>query len=328
MEAIKLFERMTLAAKAIGALKTIATDEEFRFFLNRLGLRQVETPAPADLAAPQPIESPSVQTEKPAAVMSPPAEPASNAAPTLPVLLPARTPEGLPPQPRLVRRPVPPPSGDFAAKIKSAAVKLGLEDPDPLSRLRKAVADTESRGSEYWDHLREATIAAIKEGGLAEADWQALKEKMKINLFLRENRGVFISGCPKEILTGLLLDLDGLSGLVARIGNEVNENKASVHRIAFIIESCIRVGAEAEPLLQESVRVVRRMRQRKFIGPEHWLIKKIERIEGFKNGNNHKPEEETAGESAEEAAPATAPADQPSDEELERAPTEKDFAVA
>ena len=101
-------------------------------------------------------------------------------------------------------------------------------------------------------------------------------KKMKHNLFFTGGKAeLFINRCPKEKLTHLLLDQDGLTGLVAQIRAEEYENKSSAYRIAFILDASKKVGSDAKVLVENCKHAVNRMKQRGFIPADHWLVGKV-----------------------------------------------------
>lgn len=172
--------------------------------------------------------------------------------------------------------PKPPANGDFAAKINGATVQLELEDKSLLGRFRKVLADWVSKGIEYWNLCREVTEDALRGADLTDPDWDLLVEKMKHNLFFTGGKAeLFINRCPKEKLAHLLLDQDGLTGLVAQIRAEEYENKSSAYRIAFILDASIKVGHEAETLRINCMHAVNHMEQLGFIPSNHWLVRKV-----------------------------------------------------
>lgn len=190
-----------------------------------------------------------------------------------PKTAPARVPQGIQPRPKLATPT--PVNGDFAAKLNGAAKKLGFEDKSPLVQFRKTFSEV-GFGRDYWDLCRELTARVLSRGLLKEeADWHLLAGKMKSNLFFNGKDGeTFIAQCPKDILSDLVIGLDGLSGLVEKIRTETVFNPPSTYRLSFVIDMCLKVGKEAEVVLENCKHVVNRMKQRKFISAEHSLVKK------------------------------------------------------
>ncbi len=271
MNTVRLLNLMIVAVKAIKAMKKEGGEDEFRFFLNLLGLQSVPTSTPAKPAIQKVAKfAADTMVVLPGTIL-----PSAKPAMPMPAERPARVMAGTAPvAPKL--RHEPPLSNDFATKINGAAVKLGMEDHSIIGKYRRVLADLGGKGIEYWNLCREVTEDALRGTDLSDSDWDLLVEKMKFNLFFTGKKAeLFIECCPKEKLANLLLDQDGLTGLVAQIRAEEHENKSSAYRISFILDACVKVGHDAKILRVNCVHAVNRMKQLNFIGPDHWLVKKV-----------------------------------------------------
>ena len=272
---VRFLKLMVIAIRAINGIRKVGGEERFKFFLSLLGLQQTATttneiPALTELV----IVASAVVEQTPAPITPAPKPGTILSAPTLVPDKPLPTDRSE----RVMKGEAPKllASGDFAAKLNGAAVALGKEDKSVLGRLRKILDDCVSKGREYWDGCREATEDALRGADLTDSDWDLLVKKMKHNLFFTGGKAeLFINRCPKEKLTHLLLDQDGLTGLVAQIRVEEYENKSSAYRIAFILDASKKVGSDAKVLVENCKHAVNRMKQRGFIPADHWLVGKV-----------------------------------------------------
>lgn len=268
---LRLLNLMKIAIMAINGIKKIG-EEEFKFFLKLANLQ----PTTIAISAPtKPVVVVSAVVEQALALpVKPPAPKPGTILSALPALTPGK-PLPVDRPERIMKTPAPVVS-DFAAKINGAAVVLGKEDKSLLGRFRKVLADQVSRGIEYWSLCCEVTEDALRGADLTESDWDLLVAKMKRRLFFTgKNGALFIEQCPKEMLSRLLLDQDGLTVLVAKIRTEEYENKSSIYNLAFILDAGKKVGDEAKILVENAKYAVNRMKQRGFIPADHWLVGKV-----------------------------------------------------
>lgn len=166
--------------------------------------------------------------------------------------------------------------GVFATALGKAANGLGL---GPLATFRKLIVG-DGRGHN-WNALREAVTAVLGQKLLEPADWKSLVEVLKTSIFFtdEDNVAAFIAQCPREQMTDLLFGGEkNLKTLLQSIREEDKSNGFSPLYVNFIIEVCVLVGKDAKDILIGAKQAVNRMKQKGFIKVDHWLARKVSRM--------------------------------------------------
>ena len=170
------------------------------------------------------------------------------------------------------------PARTLEAEVPAVPRKTIRQITDEIGALacyRKIIAE-EGTGPHYWDQCREALAPVLEEKLLNADDFATLVANMKRNLFFSGRQGnLFMQQCPPELLPELLFEgNESLTTHVAEIGLETHRSHDSQQRLAFIMDCCKKVGPNAKDLLIKCSQVVNRMKMKKFIGEDHWLVEK------------------------------------------------------
>lgn len=182
----------------------------------------------------------------------------------------------------------------MADQLRGPAKELGFKDRSLMEQFRDHFS-VKGKGADYWRTCRELAREVLQTEAIKDtSDWEILAVKISWNIFFTDQRTTapFIKRCPKEVLTDLLLaEKDGLWRQVEKIRQETSFNRNSPDRIKFVMDCCLAVGKEASGLLENCKHAVNRMKQKKFIPAEHWLVQKVARMSRSKKTEKSLPEE-------------------------------------
>jgi hypothetical protein len=166
--------------------------------------------------------------------------------------------------------------GVMATAMGKAASQLGL---GPLAAFRKFIVG-DGRGHN-WTALHEATTAVLGQKLLEPADWKLLVVVLKTSIFFtdEESLAAFVAQCPREQMLDLLFGGEkNLRTTLQAIREEDKANGLAPLYVNFIIEVCMSVGKDAKDVLIGAKQAVNRMKQKGFIKMDHWLARKVSRM--------------------------------------------------